>query len=74
MTKDAADAAWRPFIRRSIVDYYRLPPETRAEVLTMIRGRARRPSQKAMRWWGALPGLPRHNRAVFAVIRNFRVI
>lgn len=74
MTKDAADTAWKPFIRRSIVDYYRLPPEARAEVLTMIRGRARRPSQKAMRWWGALPGLPRHNRAVFAVIRNFRVI
>jgi hypothetical protein len=55
MTKDFADATWRPFIRRSIGDYYRLPPDVREEVLALSRARPRRftpPSQGARRWLG----------------------
>ena len=60
-----------PFIHRSIRDYQRLPPAVRMEVLKMIRRRARgAPSQEAMRWWGGLPGLPQHNRLVFAAIKS----
>lgn len=71
MTPAQAKTAWMPFIHRSIHDYQQLVPEVRAEVLKMIAGRARgAPSQEAMRWWGGLPGLPQHNRLVFAAIKN----
>ncbi|AWP24529.1 hypothetical protein C4901_15335 [Acidiferrobacter sp. SPIII_3] len=60
-------------VHRSIQDYQQLAPATRAEVLALIRGRARRfapPSPEVRRWWGGLPGLPRHNRVVFAAIKQ----
>ena len=62
---------WIPFIRRSLADYQKLPPSVREEVFDMARrGYALRPSSEAMAWWGRLPGLPRHNRVVFAAIKN----
>lgn len=70
-----AEQAWTPFVQRSIEDYQKLCPATRAEVLRLARGHFRSvvvPSPEAMSWWRGLPGLPRHNRAVFAAIRDFR--
>ena len=72
-TRIAADAAWMPFIRRSIQDYQKLPPQVRAEILSLLRARPRRftpPSPEAMFWYGCLPGLPQHNRIVFSAIKK----
>ena len=71
--KTADMDAWMPCIRRSLFAYYQLPAATRAEIFAMARrgGYSRRPpSKEAMAWWGRLPGLPRHNRWVFEVIKN----
>ena len=73
MTKNTADAAWTPFIRRSLEDYQQLPPPVRAEIADITRGRgrgARNPSREALDWWHRLPGLPQHNRIVFAAIKS----
>lgn len=72
MTKNTADAAWTPFIHRSIDDYQNLPPVVREAVLALIRRQAQgagaRLSPEALFWWNCLPGLPRHNKLVFAGI------
>lgn len=70
MTRDQAAAAWEPFIRRSILDYKRLPREVRAEIQqTTRRGMRGRPSPEGTLWWSRLPGYP-YSRAVIAAIRG----
>ncbi len=69
------EQVWAPCIQRSIQDFGRLTSTTRVEVLRLARGRSQgvtAPSFEALTWWRRLPGLPRHNRIVFAAIRDFR--
>ena len=70
MTKEKMLAAWRPIIRRSVLDYKRLAPEVRKEVSRIARrGACWRPSPEAEAWLNRAPGYP-FNREVFATIRT----
>ena len=68
--KERMLAAWQPIIRRSILDYKRLPPAVREEVSKIVRrGVRRRPSDAAELWLRCVPGYPFH-REVFTAIRS----
>jgi hypothetical protein len=70
MTKEKMLAAWRPIIRRSVLDYKRLAPEVRKEVSRIARrGACWRPSPEDEAWLNRVPGYPFH-REVYAAIRS----
>ena len=68
--KEKMRAGVQTMVRRSILDYKRLPSEVRAEASKIIRRGVRgRPSAAADAWLNRHPGYP-FDKAIFATIRT----
>jgi hypothetical protein len=68
--KEKMRAGVKAVIRRSILNFKRLPREARAEVALVVRRGLRfQISDEAVAWLGQLPGYP-FDKAIFATIRT----